>query len=795
MKASSKIIAGLVAILLLCSAVTPIVLAAESTDEAVLTVIDQLEIIDTLQQMQNKRTSYTASSHYDINTTNQTIITRHVNARNGYESYVDTMFAARIAAQQAYDALTPAQQAQIDPALVAKLNDQLDTVFYSGTYSVTPADNEYTFEAVNAGAGYGYEISNHMVSGNIPQTFVLVDTADGKTSWTPNGLYEYGKSNYEVAYCCDVQTALHYGSDYKRLNPEDSHYYSKSDAEHIRAIVMNAYPFLTVEQMKANLKANGLNAAFVDSLTRADMIAAVQQAIWTYANSAEEWNNVGYFATIDIPRNTGIYFTPMHDYTNECWDWFPGKRTRTFDPEAGYRVNNLVYYLCSLDGVAATDREIIISDVDITRANLVAGTDDTYEIGMYVHLSTGADQDDKVSITVKSYGADGILTDESTHAVYEADTYPLNISAQYGDTITVTVEGTQNLDRGVFFYEPEGGRDYSQCLVGVGGGQTRIRAQESFTLNADIDMGIRIYKTVADTGLPLSDITFDIYNVPLAEGETVGEAPTDEEIAKFATAENLVGSVITDVTGYAALQLNKGLYLVVEQHNTDKVKAPVRPFFIQIPMPVEKKESDEESDTEVVIEYLDIVSIYPKNEPIIPPPPPPDIPPPPDDVSGSFSIIKHDARDVEKTLSGASFQVFRTARTDDTNTQIIRCNEIDYAVVPVTINGENLILTTDENGAASSPQLTCGTYFLVETQAPKHYTPLEEAIMVTVESSLVAEAEVLYIENQLGDILPETGGMGTVLMIGIGSILAIIAVVFLVTNKRILNGAHQDEEF
>ena len=37
MKASSKIIAGLVAILLLCSAVTPIVLAAESTDEAVLT--------------------------------------------------------------------------------------------------------------------------------------------------------------------------------------------------------------------------------------------------------------------------------------------------------------------------------------------------------------------------------------------------------------------------------------------------------------------------------------------------------------------------------------------------------------------------------------------------------------------------------------------------------------------------------------------------------------------------------------------------------------------------------------
>ena len=48
-------------------------------------------------------------------------------------------------------------------------------------------------------------------------------------------------------------------------------------------------------------------------------------------------------------------------------------------------------------------------------------------------------------------------------------------------------------------------------------------------------MGLRIYKTASNTGLPLSDITFDVYNVVLGEGETVGDAPTEEELARFVT--------------------------------------------------------------------------------------------------------------------------------------------------------------------------------------------------------------------------------------------------------------------
>ncbi|MBO7275998.1 MAG: hypothetical protein J6V15_06465, partial [Clostridia bacterium] len=110
-KLINKLIACLVAFGLICGYAEPFVYAAEITDEAVLAVIDQLTAIDTLQTIQDKRATYTASGHYDITTTSQKVIDRHNKARTGYETYVALAFSARLAAQQAYDALTPEQQA------------------------------------------------------------------------------------------------------------------------------------------------------------------------------------------------------------------------------------------------------------------------------------------------------------------------------------------------------------------------------------------------------------------------------------------------------------------------------------------------------------------------------------------------------------------------------------------------------------------------------------------------------------------------------------------------------------
>lgn len=100
--------------------------------------------------------------------------------------------------------------------------------------------------------------------------------------------------------------------------------------------------------------------------------------------------------------------------------------------------------------------------------------------------------------------------------------------------------------------------------------------------------------------------------------------------------------------------------------------------------------------------------------------------------------------------------------------------------------------TTDKNGVVEFKGLADGTYSLVETAAPEGYNLLTEPVSVTVsgtkdaknqnhEIPVLQPAEVL---NFSGTQLPSTGGFGTKLFVIIGSLLAMISGVVLVTNKR-----------
>lgn len=752
------------ALILAISALVPAAVASDVTDDPVQAVINQLEAIDTLQQMQDKRNSYKGSGTSDLGSpTNAS----HEEARAGYEAYVAEMFSARLAAQQAYDNLTSAQQEQISSSLVAKLdNGPLDTIFKGGTYSVSPSSNEYAFEAVDIGYGAAYEVALSMISGQIPQTFILVDTSDGKTSWTPDGLYSRGNSNYDVVYCCDVETGLKYSSHYKRLNLEDSSYYGPNAAAHIRAILENSYPFISLSEMKSRLRSGGLRSSFVDTLTRGDIIAAVQAAVWSYANANDTDAAMQYFASIDVTRNTGLYFTPLHDYTNECWDWLAGERSRTFDKRAQYRVNTLTAYLISLSPVAPISDDIVISDVKVTRAELLPRSDDTYRVGMYVYLNDGGSKGDSVKVTVDSG------TGRNAQMVNGRKKIEMVVNAKPGDTIKVTVEGTQHVSKGVYFYEPEGGRHASQCLVGVASGETPVYAKTTFEFGEEIEKGLLIYKTERGTGLPIEDITFTIYKVP--EGGTTSPTPTDEEIAAYATSENKVASLTTDETGYAALTLEDGYYLIVEEHNSDKIKAPVHPFYISIPLTV----TTENEDGSVTVETIEAVSVYPKNEPVTPPEEPPVTPPIPDTVKGALQVIKHSAGDSSHRLPGAQFQLYRAATEDDSNTEIITCDGVEYAVVPVST------LTTGQDGTATKGDLPCGLYFLKEITAPAGYNLLDEAVSVTIVSTEISEITTVKIANEPGFALPETGGEGTMRILMLGGMLTLAAGALLIGRKR-----------
>lgn len=735
--------------------------AAEVADEAVLAVIGQLEAIDTLQQMQDKRSTYTEAA--------------------AYETYVSAMFSARIAARTAYDELTASQKAQIDDTLTARLTDELETVFYQPTMAVTPRGDAYPYEVIFANRTM-YEMGHH-VSGEMPCTILLVDTEQSGSSWTPNGLYEYGRSNYEVTYCCDAVAPVNGGTHYRRINLENSGYYSRSAAEHIRTIVQRSYPYLTLEEMKEQLVEDGLSRSFVDTLTRGDIISAVQMAIWAYSNSDSQGMSE-YAGTIEMTDNR-VFRNPLHDYTNELWSWWDTGNSAPgiYDEQAAYRVNALVYHLCRLPGTEADADQVVISDIEITRAELLANSTDVYSLGLYIYLNSGGGQDDELTITVTSYHENGdgttTITGRTRQKVSGEKKYGMFVNAGFGDTVTVTVEGTQQLSKGVYFYEPEGGKLASQCLVGMAQGETAVMVERSFTFAEDTQKGLRIHKTDVATGLPLSDITFTVYRVETEAGEVLNDKPTAEEITRFVVEENKVGAVTTDTTGYAVITLEDGVYLVVEELNADKVKRPVDPFYLYIPMPQEV-----ENGAETQIEYIDVVSVYPKNETTDEPDDPPD-PPVPENVTGSFRVVKYDRDDETRLLADARFRVYRPATLNDTETVTITCGGVQYAVVPVTVDGKALILTTGEDGTAVSPQLTCGAYFLVESRAPAGYHLLEESVCVTVTSgAAAAEAQVVRIANESGVLLPETGGVGTTWLLVIGAVLVLTALVLLVARRR-----------
>ena len=102
----------------------------------------------------------------------------------------------------------------------------------------------------------------------------------------------------------------------------------------------------------------------------------------------------------------------------------------------------------------------------------------------------------------------------------------------------------------------------------------------------------------------------------------------------------------------------------------------------------------------------------------------------------------------------------------------------------MTVGGEKLVLTTDENGFAVSPELPCDTYFLVETKAPAGYNLPAEAFRVTVRSSVMTTVETVEIPNQRGNILPETGGIGTTVFTATGALLILLAGTMLIADRR-----------
>ena len=157
----------------------------------------------------------------------------------------------------------------------------------------------------------------------------------------------------------------------------------------------------------------------------------------------------------------------------------------------------------------------------------------------------------------------------------------------------------------------------------------------------------------------------------------------------------------------------------------------------------------------------------------------------------TFKLIVNKVDVESKPLTVAGFTLYKKIKNGETE---------NWVAVGAEQKGENMTTFTWE-------RLDAGDYKLVETTTPAGYNTMadkeftitdsykndENGVKIELEtliagtgftSDLTAGSVTTSIVNNKGTVLPETGGAGTKAMIAVGSFLALAAVVFLVTRRK-----------
>ena len=434
----------------------------------------------------------------------------------------------------------------------------------------------------------GYDINNQYGGNGVPiQAFVFT-------------MYNKETQTHFPTYCTDIHVTAVQGSDYRRLNLEDSTF-SSNVAGLIRAILINGFYIIPKagesdadHAERVNKKVADLGAAAgVEDLTVGEAIAATQAAIWRTAHGP----------VLSFPKFCRYVFNPnATKYGSLC----------SYN-ELRYKNNDLINstietvynYLISLDPVAPSDASKVVSPASFTELHdptFTRNEDDTYKVTVHTKVDVQMQSGDNLKLTA-------IMGEVSTSADLSSGShsYTLTIdhvpAAEIDQDVYLTISGYQTAS-GYFLFDAPGNRVTSQTMVGYESSQVpvfaKVLAAESRSLN--------IHKTTNDNR-PLSGIVFDIYKEMELDEFLSSSVPLPENPSAppFDKDNPATYSMITDGYGNASLNftqmgLSDGVYLVVERENPAIVK-PINPFYLIVPMT--NKEG-------TGFDYQ--VDIYPKNQ-------------------------------------------------------------------------------------------------------------------------------------------------------------------------------------
>lgn len=164
--------------------------------------------------------------------------------------------------------------------------------------------------------------------------------------------------------------------------------------------------------------------------------------------------------------------------------------------------------------------------------------------------------------------------------------------------------------------------------------------------------------------------------------------------------------------------------------------------------------------------------------------------------SYSFDLVKTD--NSNKLLAGAQFELYTNKNCTDKVALVKVGNDyrVASATEKATTNFTSAVIVSNDTSKITVNGLKGETsYWLKEIKAPEGYNELEEPYEFTMGANNMSATlngtqwgdGGVHVINNAGTVLPSTGGMGTTVFYVVGGGLMAVAVVLLVTKKRMEN--------
>ena len=504
-----------------------------------------------------------------------------------------------------------------------------------------------------------YQRSVHRIceGGYIPAIYNIVDGA--------------GKQ-YDV-YCCDFETGILASGEriaYRRLTLENSGYYPPEAASKIRAIALNSYPVLTLEEMKARMSAAGYTLN--EGVSEEQLLSGAQRAIWQYSNNGPVKEQAVYKYSLRITDGyADVIKAPEEKYKESGREYYY---------EINENVQKVYNYLMSLNGKEASPGGIVLNGV--TAAPLSTGTSGTADVLLKFKLENdkhgGITLNEKDDLTLAANGKTFPSREWRDEGNGEYSVTLQGVTA--GENIDVAISGEQYLARDAYFYEPVSGRNAAQCFVGVAEGMTPVFARGSFKIAGDA--GKAAYLSVKKTSNMPGTYKFNVYKAENDAKELINtvEITTAEADTCVASEKILlpVGTYIVEEedairAGYTLTVKVNGTEYAVNSEMVDKPSVHVT--------------LSADSIAEVTVEFANCY----------------------EEIPSSFGFKKTDEHDAG--VKGAVFALFK-----------------DEGCTEPTAYKQ----TSDSNGDVKFPLIPVGIYYMKETAAPYGYYLNKEIFKIAV---------------------------------------------------------------